>query len=140
MKINFKHTLIICLLIIFGTNKSLAQTDNQNLKRVWMLVEFQKFKKTDCITLKAQMDLTNLETPTAQMGCNNIGFKIEVKKNKLKFSKIRRTLIYCENKMQVEESFVKELPSYKTYKIEAHKLIIKNSKNQKMIFIVRDWD
>ena len=131
--------LFIALFLIY-TNISWSQTENQNLKRVWMLVEFQKFKKSEFINLKTQMDLTNLESPSAKMGCNNIGFKIIIKKNKVKFSKVSRTMMYCENMMQIEDAFSKALPEIKTYKIDRHKLTLKNAKGQKMIFVAQDWD
>lgn len=140
MNTTFVRTIFFCLLITFGALKTFAQSENQNLKRVWMLVEFQKFKKSEFLALNAQMDLTSLKIASAKMGCNNIGFKVKVNHNKIKFSKIFRTMIYCKSKMQIEQTFVKELLNYITYKIEKHKLIIKNARNQEMVFVAQDWD
>ena len=47
--------------------------NNQDqLKRVWMLVEFQNFLKEDLIKNKAQMNLKDFKIPSANMGCNSI--------------------------------------------------------------------
>ena len=136
-----KNTLIIIVFIFFVSNSLFAQqTKQQKLQRVWMLVEFQKFAKQDFVNLNAQLDLTNFNQPTAKMGCNNISFAMKISKKTIKFSKISRTMMYCENQMIVEDAFAKALPEFNRYYIVGHQLILKNKKGEKMIFIAQDWD
>jgi heat shock protein HslJ len=140
IRTNFKHSLIIILIFIFGINKITAQTENQDLKRVWMLVEFQNFKKVDLIKNEAQMDFTNFQNTWAKMGCNQIGFGVGIKKDKIKFLNSIRTEMYCENKMKLEDEFSKSLSDTYTYIIKGHTLTLLNAKNKKMVFVAQDWD
>jgi heat shock protein HslJ len=137
-----KTILLAIFLFCFNLN---GQIKNQNikpnpLKKVWLLVHFHELKKEDLINIQAQMDLTDIEKATARMGCNTIGFKLETKKNQIKFSNVITTKMFCENKMDLEKSFVKSLSKIYTYTINGQKLILSNSKSEKMIFVAQDWD
>ena len=131
-----KKLLIIAIIIICSLNTSNAQS----ISKTWMLVQFQDFKKEEFVALKAQMDFTNLEQPNAKMGCNTIGFQVKIKKNKIKFSKIFRTMMFCENMMFIETAFSDAIKSVKTYKLDDHKLTLFYDKNETMVFIAQDWD
>jgi heat shock protein HslJ len=74
------------------------------------------------------------------MGCKAVNFKLETKKNQIKFSNVITTKMFCENKMDLEKSFVKSLSKIYTYTIKEQKLILSNSKSEKMIFVAQDWD
>ncbi len=138
---NVKQFLNFFLIfLIFQTHNINAQSNNSDLKRVWMLVEFQQFKRTYLVQLKAKMDLTNLKRPFAKMGCNNIGFQLKVYKTKLKLTKVFRSKMVCDSIMDLENEFCKLLPDYQYYKIAKHQLTLKNAKGNKMVFIAQDWD
>ncbi len=122
------------------SNEPIFENNPDQLKRVWMLVEFQNFKKEDLIKNQAQINLTNLKNPSAFMGCNQIGFSVEIKNNKIKFLKVIQTEMFCENKMNLENEFGKSLTEIYTYSIIGQKLFLKNSKNQNMSFVAQDWD
>ncbi len=145
MKKAFKQLSV--LLTIFSminckskTNEPIFENNPEQLKRIWMLVEFQDFKKEDLIRNQAQINLTNLKNPSAFMGCNQIGFQIEVKENMVFFKDLIATEMYCENKMKLEDSFSKSLLEIYTYNIIGQKLFLKNSKSEKMVFVAQDWD
>ncbi len=145
MKKTFK--LLAVLLIIFSvincktkTNEPVFENNPEQLKRVWMLIEFQDFKKDDLIKNKAQMNLINLKNPSAFSGCNQIGFQIEVKENKLLFKDLIATEMFCSDKMKLENAFSNSLSENYTYTIKGHTLTLLNAKNEKMVFVVQDWD
>ena len=146
-----KALLIIGILFLLaGTQNCKSQStevvvpvvdNNQDqLKRIWMLVEFQNFSKEDLIKNKAQMNLKDFKIPSANMGCNSISFNCVVKKDNLKFIAGMRTEMFCENKMQLEDAFCLALQGDYSYKIAGQKLFLSNSKNEKMTFVAQDWD
>jgi heat shock protein HslJ len=122
------------------TNEPVFENNPEQLKRVWMLVEFQNFKKEDLIKNQAQINLTNLKNPSAFMGCNQIGFQIEVKQNKLLFKDLIATEMFCAEKMKLENEFSNSLLENYTYTIKGHTLTLLNDKNKKMVFFAQDWD
>ena len=116
----------------------------QNLHKKWMLVEYKDFTKADLIKMEAHIDLTkNAEADkryTAKMGCNNMFFTGEFEKGKAKFSGVGSTMMYCQDRMKLEESFGQELPHITQYKIEGHFLTLSNANGDKMKFVEQDWD
>ncbi len=114
---------------------------NYNIHRVWMLAEFQDFKKEELQKLEAKLDLTNPERASAKMGCNNLSFSYKTATNsEINFSQGISTRMFCEGKMELENKFSTEIETIKTYKLEGQKLILVNDKNQKMVFVAQDWD
>ena len=145
MKDLIKHAVFFTLLVSIinckpKTIENDLATNQNNLKRIWMLVEFQNFKKENLIKHKAQINLTDLKNPNANMGCNRISFQVEVKENNIKFLNLRSTRMFCKNAMELESAFSKSLDQYNTYNIEGQKLILVSSKNEKMVFVAQDWD
>jgi glutathione peroxidase len=113
----------------------------QNLHRVWMLTEFQNFKKEDLVKLEAKLDLTNPERAAAKMGCNNLSFGYKtIGNSEIIFSQGIATKMYCEGRMGLENKFSTEITTIKTYKLEGQKLILSDDKNQIMVFVAQDWD
>ena len=115
-----------------------------NIHRKWMLVEYKDFAKPELVKLEANMDLTKInDTPnryTAKMGCNGMFFTSEFNDGKAKFSGLGSTMMYCDGRMKLEESFGKTLPTMTQYKIEGHFLTLSNVEGQKMKFVAADWD
>ena len=145
MKNLFKYSVFFTLLVSMinckpKTSPQSSATKQNNLKKVWMLVEFQNFKKEDLIKNKAQMNLTDLKKPNANMGCNKISFQIELEQNNIKFLNLRSTRMFCQNVMELENAFSKSLDQYNSYTIEGQKLILKSVKNEKIVFVAQDWD
>jgi heat shock protein HslJ len=116
-----------------------AETTTQNLNRVWMLIEFKDYKKEYFIQKKAFLDLTNSERANAKMGCNNLSFYYKTNKNNITYLQGISTEMLCED-MKLEDSFFKEIPSIKNFKVDGHKLILTSSNGEKMVFIAQDWD
>lgn len=145
MKLIFKLFFIVSILFLITnckskTNEPFLENIPEQLKRVWMLVEFQDFKKEDLIKNEAQLNLADLKNAYAKMGCNQIGFSIEFKKDKIKFLNPIKTRIFCENKMKLEDAFSKSLSETYSQTIKGHTLTLLNSKNEKMVFVAQDWD
>jgi len=115
-----------------------------NIHRKWMLVEYKDFSKPELVKLEAYMDLTKIaDAPnryTAKMGCNGMFFTSEFNDGKAKFSGLGSTMMYCDGRMKLEESFGKTLPTMTQYKIEGHFLTLSNVEGQKMKFVAADWD
>mgnify|MGYP003604992844 CR=1 FL=1 len=116
----------------------------QNLHKKWMLVEYKDFTKEDLVKMQAYIDLAkNPEAAnryTAKMGCNNMFFTAELTKGKANISGVGSTMMYCDGRMKLEESFGKDLPNMNQYKIEGHFLTLSDADGNKMKFIEPDWD
>ena len=144
MKIIIQFILIFFLQLPSNCKSKPVETVSENnqeqLQRIWMLVEFQNFKKEELIKNQAQMSLKDLKNPNANMGCNAINFNIDVKKETIKFTSGMRTEMFCENKMKLEDAFCKSLEGEYKYKIAGHQLFLTNSKNEKMTFVAQDFD
>ncbi|WP_395053062.1 META domain-containing protein [Flavobacterium sp.] len=138
-----KLTFIILFSIItFSCNskKEVSETPTQNINRVWMLTEFKNFEKQFLVASKAQLNLTNSKTATANMGCNGISSKYIIKSNsEITFSDGMRTEMAC-GEMKLEDNFLEILPKINSFKIEVHKLTLTSKDGQKMIFAAQDWD
>jgi heat shock protein HslJ len=145
MKNTIKYLVIVTILFLVvkcksKTTETEVQTNQDKLKRVWMLVEFQNFKKEDLIKYEAQLNLTDLKNPSAKMGCNRISLQIETKGNSIKFSNLMSTKMFCENKMDLEAAFINSLSEFNSFSNQGQKLILENSKAEKMVFVAQDWD
>ena len=135
--------ILVALSSIIGksqTKKVIFNNNSNQLKRVWMLIEFQKFKKEELIKNQAQLNLSNFNSVSANLGCNQIGLKINFIKNKIRFNNVIATEMYCEKKMDLENAFSKSISANFNYKINGHTLTLINSKREKMVFIAQDWD
>jgi heat shock protein HslJ len=122
------------------SNEPLVISKKEVLERNWMLIEFQDFDKQYLSKNKAQLNLSDSNSLNASMGCNGIGFKMKYKENTIHFSDLIATEMHCGDNMKLENAFLTTLPTINQYKIDGHKLILTNSKNEKMVFIAQDWD
>ena len=139
-----KKIAFISILLIFANCKPKnvdMKTANQpeNLSRIWMLVQFSNFEKNFLIDNKAQLNLTNSNLATAQMGCNSFTFEYKTTNSEIVFSKGIMTQMACDD-MKLEDEFSKKIDAFKKYKLDGNKLILSNSKNETMTFIAQDWD
>lgn len=116
----------------------------ENLKRDWMLVEFQDFRKDLMMSSKAHLDLSDQKEPekfSANMGCNNMfGSAVFNADGTVKFSAMGTTMMFCDKAMDLESAFAKELPTMTNYKIDGHYLTLSNASGKKMKFVAADWD
>ena len=135
---------LMLLLTVSCKSSDNSMSGMQNLHKKWMLVEYKDFIKEELVKLEAYMDLTkNSESPnryTAKMGCNGMFFTAEFNKGKAKFSGVGSTMMYCDGRMKLEESFGKYLSNMTQYKIEGHFLTLSNANGDKMKFVEADWD
>ncbi|MGS0747992.1 META domain-containing protein [Halpernia sp. GG3] len=87
--------------------------------------------------------VSNPENPdqySAKMGCNNLFFMAKMVGNKITFSQVESTMMYCEGMMDLESAFGKALPTMNSYKIEGHYFTISDEKGHEMKFLAADWD
>lgn len=139
-----KKIIIISLVLLWANCKPKnveMTTANQpeNIRRIWMLVEFSNFEKNFLIDNKAQLNLTNSNLATAQMGCNSFTFESKITSSEIIFSKGIMTQMAC-NDMKLEDEFSKKIDAFTKYKIEGNRLVLSTPKNEKMVFIAQDWD
>ena len=140
MKALFLKILGIFSLIFMMNCQSQNQT-NQNIERKWMLVNFKNYDKNYLVKAKAYLDLTNSEMANANMGCNSLSFPIKKKtEDKISFTGGISTMMACQNFMDLEQDFSKELANIKTYKIEGHFLTLSDENGNIMKFVAEDWD
>ena len=130
--------------MLFLTNCSSLMTSKKEVKKEWMLVEFQNFSKEMMTKNKAMLDLTGKDAPskfTANMGCNNMfGNSTFSSNGMVKFSDVGMTMMYCDKGMDLETAFAKALPMMTKYSIDGHFLTISDEKGNKMKFVAADWD
>ncbi|MGA9212305.1 META domain-containing protein [Kaistella sp.] len=133
---------IFALLLL--ANCTIQTKASQNVKKDWMLVEFQNFNKEVMMSNKAHLNLANEKEPgkfSANMGCNNMFGTATFNANgTVKFSAIGSTMMFCDKVMDLESAFSKELPTMTNYKVDGHYLTLSNAKGEKMKFVAADWD
>lgn len=131
--------------LLFLMNCSSQITNSTNIKREWMLVEFQDFSKDLMIKNKAKLDLSKTTNSdkrfTANMGCNGMFGQAIFKANgTVTFSQMGSTKIFCNENMNLETEFVKILPAITMYKVEGHRLTLNNKNGAILKFVAADWD
>lgn len=134
-------TLFLVFIYIMACNTVKSDGNNtQNLRRVWMLVEFNSFDKVYLTKKGAFLDLTQDQNASSKMGCNQMSFPYQVKNDtEISFSAGMATKMYCED-MKLEDAFSKTITSIKRYSIEGHKLTLKADDGSTMLFVAQDWD
>lgn len=142
-KILFGFAAAIAML--FLANCATKISTQENVKRQWMLVEFQNFSKDLMVKNNANLDLSSWSEEntkfTAKMGCNGMFGTANFKENKIvEFSQIGSTMMYCDKNMELEAAFGKALPMMKNYSIDGHFLTLTDSDGNKMKFVAADWD
>ena len=140
----FIYGFVAIFVLLLLSNCTTQTKVPQEVKREWMLVEFQNFTKEEMMTNRAQLNLAH-QTPSgtfsANMGCNNIfGQAIFNSAGTVQFSEIASTEMYCDKGMDLESAFSKELPAMTNYKVEGHYLTLSNAAGKKMKFVAADWD
>lgn len=135
-----KKLLIPFMALLLISSKCSEKSSNVDYKRVWMLVEFKNYTKDSLTKNKAKLDLTNPESASAYMGCNNIGYGFTVTSDdEITFSNGMATEMYCENNT-LEKDFLRAIERKMKYKIDGHFLMLTNSKNEVLKFVAQDWD
>lgn len=135
-------TLSYAGLIISCT--SLPARDPQ-LQREWMLVAFGSYSRQELMSGGAKIDLTSMIRHgeirgKAFMGCNNMFFTSEFRKNGgLKISGLGSTMKLCPD-MKLEDDFAKSFKAMSHYKVEGHFLILDDDQGNMMKLIASDWD
>jgi heat shock protein HslJ len=158
--------LIFSTSILLSSCKSNKKTatisENEKLARVWMLTEMNTnegntFSKEDFVKATAKLDLTKLKEITtdlegkrlaqgsAFMGCNNIFFTISTNEktslsNNIAFSQVGMTRKACQENMELETSFGKNLADMITYQLEGQFLTLSSEDGKRMKFVAQDWD
>ncbi|MDQ0783960.1 META domain-containing protein [Chryseobacterium sp. W4I1] len=118
---------------------------NPSLQRQWMLVSFDPFSKEGFIKNKAEINLTGTMEKGkikggAFMGCNNIFFTSEFKKDgKVKISEVGSTLKACQD-MDLETAFAQKFEQMTHYSVEGHFLTLSDESGNSMKFVAADWD
>lgn len=111
------------------------------LNRKWMMVSFKNYKKNDLIKAKAYVQFENAKMLNGYMGCNQLSFQIKfIQKNKIAFGEGISPQMYCQDFMNLEGDFVKDLAKMKWWKVEGHYLTLSDGKGKSMKFIAADWD
>ncbi len=141
----FLTVVFTSILLGSCTSQTANSSNNNNLKREWMLLSFQHFSKDVLVKSQAKINLIpNEETPnqySAKMGCNNLFFTAKMRSgNKIDFSQVGSTMMYCEGMMELESAFGKALPMMTTYQIDGHYLTLSDGKGHDMKFLAADWD
>jgi heat shock protein HslJ len=145
-----------------SNKKTTNLSENEKLARVWMLTDMNVnegniFSKADFVKAGAKLDLTKLKEITtdlegkriaqgsAFMGCNNIFFTVSTNEktnlnNNIVFSQVGMTRKACQENMELETSFGKNLANMTTYLLEGQFLTLSSADGKRMKFVAQDWD
>jgi heat shock protein HslJ len=132
--------LVFSFCVLLFSCKTKIDATSQNIHRKWMLTALNDFQKEQLIAKNCFLDLTNVTTANAYMGCNTIGFVYSYDdKGKFEFKESRTTHMYCEDHA-IESQFLNEVSTVSSYKVEGHKLTLITESNKKITFVAEDWD
>ncbi|MCS4532936.1 META domain-containing protein [Neisseria montereyensis] len=124
-----------------GVLPSAENTPQPNIKRVWMLADFEGFSREQLVAAEARMDWRQLPRVYAYMGCNQL--MMEAKQtggDRMVFSNGTSTRMYCAETIPLEYSFMNYVAGTKSYRIEGHTLILRNDAGKEARFVAQDWD
>lgn len=124
-----------------GVLSSAENMPQPNIKRVWMLADFEGFSREQLVAADAKMDWTRLPRVYAYMGCNQL--MMEAKQeggDRIVFGSGVSTRMYCEETMRLEQTFMNYIAGTKNYRIEGHTLILRNEAGKEARFVAQDWD
>lgn len=130
-------------ILLIGCNITTKVPISNSLKRKWMLVAMGDFPKDTLVKYATYIDLTrNDAIDNAYMGCNTIGFKYEIHSNdKIKFSDIISTRMYCAQTGKIEEEFNRLIVTMEKFSTKnAHKLVLFDQQGKELQFVAADWD
>lgn len=138
-----KNVAAFILLLIFvlscNDKKEVIERNPQNINQLWILVEFQDYKKDFLAENNAFLDLTNVERASAKMGCNSLSFSYNARADySIEFSQENATKMFCKDNLNLEESFIKQLSLVKTYEVKKRHLTLLTSNNEKLVFVAQD--
>lgn len=143
MKSKRVYTILLFFTVLVGCNIITKQPLSNNLKRKWMLVAMEDFPRDTLIKYATYIDLTNSDSKgSAYMGCNTIGFSYQViSKEKIKFSNVFSTKMYCLQTSKIEDKFNSLLVTMNRFSAKnAHKLELFNEEGKQLQFVAADWD
>ncbi len=157
--------LIFSATLLFSScksNKMANLTENEKLARVWMLTEMDvnegnSFTKENFTKAGAKLDLSKLKEITtsvdgkrlaqgnAYMGCNNIFFTVATNgqanmRNNIEFLQVGMTRKACQENMELETSFGKNISEMNQYNLDGQFLTLSSANGKKMKFVAQDWD
>lgn len=89
---------------------------------------------------KTYMDWTKLPQANANMGCNNLNFKVELHNSgSLKVGGVMATRMYCGDEMAHETAFTRNITEMTRYRVENNRvLILENALGQSMRFVLKE--
>ncbi len=137
---SFAMQLLLPLMLILMMNCN-SQHNKDQLEKQWRLISFSDFDEAQLTKNNAHLNLIPQESAanqySAYMGCNNlfVTAKFDLKGN-VEFSDIGTTMMYCENNMELERTFISKIATMKSYQIENQRLILSDKKGNNMIFTV----
>ncbi len=143
MKKIIKHFLMLCFLFLIiscKTNEPTFENNPEQLKRIWMLVEFQDYKREYLIQKQAFLDLTKNQHALANLGCVTQSFTYSIKNNNsITFKEEIKINMKCQE-MNLDIDFAKSIINMSIFSINAHKLTLTSKNREKMVFVAQDWD
>jgi heat shock protein HslJ len=105
-----------------------------------MLSQFQELSKDSISAKMATLDMKEKEFANAFMGCNHISYNYYNKhKDEIYFKGGLSSAMACED-MRLEDKFNKIMQAISHYHVEGHRLILKSSTGDSMIFVAQYWD
>ena len=115
---------------IVGTSSNKTSTPGHlSLASQWILESFSNAEYNKNISKSSYITIDkNLETISGNGGCNNIGGRIKVLNEQIKFENIFSTKMFCEN-MSQEDLFLENLSKANKYKIVGGELFIFEGEN-----------
>lgn len=106
-----------------------------DLKREWRVSQLGNL--TAAQLRDGVMDWRDLPNAYANMGCNDLNFKVEIQASgSLKVGGVMATRMLCENKMAVESAFSQQITQMNRYRLENGQTLILSSPSGETIRFV----
>ena len=129
------HILFLLLIMVLSScsSKETEKTDIYRLHDIWALesIDGEKINPAALENLPVLEIYVEEERVHGNTGCNILDGKIEIKENKIKFSGLAATKMFCPG--TVELKFLSALGNIDNYKIEKMKLHLFTGEEEKMV-------
>ena len=99
------------------------------------------FTRAQLVAARAEMDLRALPRVSAYMGCNRLMLNAEtLTQEQISFGGVASTRMYCAENGALEQAFAQRIAGRFGYRVEGHRLVLRDAAGGEMHFVAQDWD
>ncbi len=130
-KFQLKHTALIVLLSLLSLGCA-KQINTTIADSKWTLAEWPDREMPS--SAKATLLFAKDKQVSGKAFCNNYGGSANVNGNKIHFSQMFSTKMFCQDLAEAEDLYLADLSKVNTFKIEGDKLMLYHQNKLLMVF------